>query len=168
MPEIELPMLFRHLTTEEEAEFRASARTEYDRYAAEAETRPEAIKLWHPAFRSEFYRVKAERIEQEAREHGLIPGPSISPHNDEPLGPTDYQTALDIQDACNLSGVVLAWSRIVPKLWNEARARGKGTDFVNEHPICKLFADKLADLARVRDMTEYSKAYDICQKEASK
>ncbi|MFH1721200.1 MAG: hypothetical protein ABH950_01200 [Candidatus Altiarchaeota archaeon] len=38
----------------------------------------------------------------------------------------------------------------------------------NEHPISKLFADKIADLAKVRTYDEYSKAYDACLKEVEK
>lgn len=57
------------------------------------------------------------------------------------------QCAIDVQDACNLSGVLAAFKDIVhDTLWPEARRLNKGTDWVNQHPICTLFIDKLADL----------------------
>ena len=57
------------------------------------------------------------------------------------------QEALDVQDACNLSGVVGAFHRCVMNtLWPEARRIGQGTDWVNTHPIVTLYLDKLADL----------------------
>lgn len=59
------------------------------------------------------------------------------------------QTALDCQDASNLSGVLASFKAIVHEvLWPEARRLGKGTDWVNEHPIVALFLDKLVDLNR--------------------
>jgi hypothetical protein len=61
------------------------------------------------------------------------------------------QQSLDIQDACNLSGVVHAFSRGMDVLWVEAReGEGKGTDWVNQHPIVTLFLDKLASLNRTQ------------------
>ena len=41
------------------------------------------------------------------------------------------QQALDIQDACNASGVVHAFSRTMTDLWAEANASGHGTDWVD-------------------------------------
>jgi hypothetical protein len=59
--------------------------------------------------------------------------------------------ALAIQDASNLSGVVHAFSRCMDVLWAEARTgEGKGTDWVNTHPIVTLFVDKLASLNRTQ------------------
>lgn len=74
------------------------------------------------------------------------------------------QTALDVQDACNLSGVVRSFHTIVMEvLWPEARKLGKGTDWVNQHPIVSLFLDKLASLNRTQclcshNMDAFSKA----------
>jgi len=57
------------------------------------------------------------------------------------------RTALDSQDACNLSGVLASFKEIVHDvIWPEARRLGKGTSYVNSHPICTLFLDKLASL----------------------
>lgn len=57
------------------------------------------------------------------------------------------QCALDVQDACNLSGVLTAFKDIVhDTLWPEAKQLGKGTAWVNQHPICTLFLYKLMAL----------------------
>jgi hypothetical protein len=59
---------------------------------------------------------------------------------------TAAQTALDVQDACNLSGVVYSFSQAVTAIWDEAHMTGKGSDWVNSHPIVTLFLDKLVSL----------------------
>ncbi len=57
------------------------------------------------------------------------------------------QSALLVQNACNLSGVLASFKEIVHEvIWPEARRLGKGTEFVNTHPIVTLFLDKLASL----------------------
>lgn len=54
------------------------------------------------------------------------------------------QQVLDVQDACNLSGVVHAWSRAITNL--RELMPTAGTDALNRHPINKLWADKVAHL----------------------
>lgn len=59
--------------------------------------------------------------------------------------------ALEIQNACNLSGVVHAFSRAMTALWEVARSEGdpvigRGTEWVNTHPAAVLFADKIRSL----------------------
>ena len=71
----------------------------------------------------------------------------------------DYQDAITSQGACNLSGIVHSFSEILPKIWEEARASGEGTDWVNTHPICILFAEQIKHLAR----GDYFEAYEICE-----
>lgn len=83
--------------------------------------------------------------------------------------PTDNRTmadlareALHVQDACNLSGVAYGFSRSISRLRALLDAEGKGgTDNVNLHPICQLWADKIRSLAGSQD---YSDAYDICKR----
>ena len=72
----------------------------------------------------------------------------------------DYQDALTVQSACNLSGVVHSFSEILSRLVKEAQEKGEGTDWVNQHPICVLFAEQIQHLARGK--TDYFKAYEIC------
>lgn len=69
------------------------------------------------------------------------------------------QQVLDVQDACNLSGVVHAWSAAITNL--RELMPTAGTDAINRHPINKLWADKVAQLAGVPcfgdDVTEAHK-----------
>lgn len=60
--------------------------------------------------------------------------------------------ALACQDGVNLSGILRTFTNVVfNTLWPEARRLEKGTDFVNTHPITKVFLDKLCDLAEIHD-----------------
>lgn len=75
------------------------------------------------------------------------------------------QNALDVQCACNLSGVVHSFSRDITQLWDICRAvTGQGTDWVNTHPACILYADKIVSLssAGVTTGDNYSNAWSHC------
>lgn len=71
--------------------------------------------------------------------------------------------ALDIQDACNLSGLIHGWSRSIDRL--REVTPNMGTDFYNRHPINQLWASKVHDLTGMgmSDMESFSKAYDSCK-----
>lgn len=78
-----------------------------------------------------------------------------------------YQSALDVQDACNMSGVALSLANeIIPAVRQESRdAGGFGdTEYVNTHPAVVLFVAKMAELSGWLDvsMTSYSAAYIAC------
>jgi len=68
------------------------------------------------------------------------------------------QEALDIQDACNLSGVVHAFSRVVTQL-RELHPR-ISTDVINTHPICVMYASKIVSLTRCESTVAFGLAYD--------
>ena len=71
------------------------------------------------------------------------------------------QTALDVQDACNLSGVVKSFAGpIMDALWEQARATNQGTAFINRHPIVSLFIDKLASLNGIQTSDSCNVASD--------
>lgn len=70
--------------------------------------------------------------------------------------------AMIIQDASNLSGVVHSWSRHMNAINDESRRLGKGTDWVNNHPVNILFADKVADMTGRGD--NFGDAYTECAK----
>lgn len=82
-----------------------------------------------------------------------------------------YQLALEVQDACNASGVVKSLSNVVELLWIEARKEGKGTDYVNKHPVLRLFLEQLVYLNggayNEGDGPTYSEAYAICESKAN-
>jgi hypothetical protein len=74
------------------------------------------------------------------------------------------QEALDVQGACNLSGVVLGWGRAITEL--RRNLPQLGTDEINRHPINRLWADKVAHLTGTQvisgeSMATFSKAYDV-------
>jgi hypothetical protein len=66
---------------------------------------------------------------------------------DTVLTPKDYAMAFESQCACNLSGITHWFDKVISKIWDEAQSRKKGTDWVNQHPICRLFAEQMAYLS---------------------
>ena len=82
------------------------------------------------------------------------------------LSVQDYQDALDVQSGCNLSGIVQAFARVIPRIWDDARLSKAGTEFVNRHPISRLYAEQIAHLAGAgtcSDVGSYSRASALCQ-----
>lgn len=55
----------------------------------------------------------------------------------------DYQSAIYSQDACNLSGLVIALAEIMPKL----SAIKRDTKWRNEHPIVRLYVHQMSALS---------------------
>jgi len=81
----------------------------------------------------------------------------------ELLTPKDYMDAIRVQDACNLSGVVHSFSRILPKIRATLESNGTfSTAAVNGHPIAVLYASKIASLAGCEVYSDFAKAYEIC------
>jgi len=72
----------------------------------------------------------------------------------------DYQNAIFAQQACNVSGLVIELSRVMTRIWNEANRDGHGTEWVNNHPIVRLYSEQIRHLCS----TDYMKAYDECEK----
>lgn len=74
------------------------------------------------------------------------------------------QDALQVQDACNLSGVLLSWHHACVDLRQALKSLGQpcSTADVNHHVIMKLWADKVASLTetQVWTPTEISEAWD--------
>lgn len=54
--------------------------------------------------------------------------------------------ALDCQNACNLSGVAFSFARSMQSICDYSNRYGKGTAWKNEHPIVKLYLEKMAQL----------------------
>lgn len=72
--------------------------------------------------------------------------------------------ALDVQNACNLSGVVHGFSRAISRLRVLLDAQGKGgTHAVNTHVICMLWSDKIASLTTTQSMRgdDMGQAYSL-------
>ena len=81
---------------------------------------------------------------------------------------TDYKFAIYSQSACNLSGIIHQFSDTISRIWDEARELGKGTEWVNTHPICKLYAIQIAHLTKTDSISSWREAFDFCRKEANK
>jgi len=75
--------------------------------------------------------------------------------------------AIQVQDACNLSGIANSMGEAMSDLWAMARALGKGTDWVNNHPICRLYASKIAHLtgmfASANTLAFHAEAEELCR-----
>jgi hypothetical protein len=72
------------------------------------------------------------------------------------------QEALDIQDACNLSGVAYAFGRMM----NDLCELGLHTEQRNTHPIVTLYLDKMNSLNGIQELGNINvfKAYNECEK----
>lgn len=72
------------------------------------------------------------------------------------------EEAILVQDACNLSGVIHAWSRAISRL---RQLTNLGTDDLNTHPINVMWASKVGSLTRIGegDYQKFSDAYDYCK-----
>jgi hypothetical protein len=68
------------------------------------------------------------------------------------------EEALAIQDACNLSGCVHAFSRAMTDL--RANLPNAGTDEINTHPIAVMYASKIESLTGCSNGVSFSQAYD--------
>jgi hypothetical protein len=79
---------------------------------------------------------------------------------------TAARDALTCQTACNLSGVVNAFSRAMPAIWDSVRATGGGTDDIKKHPITILFVDKIASMVGDEGLARYSQATAACERMA--
>ncbi len=81
-----------------------------------------------------------------------------------------YQTALDVQDACNMSGVLFSFAECMKTINAEMREQGKGEDYRRKHPVVILFLSKLNDMAGFSTDTSFSSflpAYDACKEKAA-
>ena len=76
----------------------------------------------------------------------------------------EYEMALLSQSACNLSGLVHSLSQAMGLIWEEATEQGKGTDYVNSHPIVRLYVEQMSFLCRA----DYSKSYQACLEKSRK
>lgn len=74
------------------------------------------------------------------------------------------EEVLAVQDACNLSGVVISWERSIRRLRVLLTAEHEfSTSKLNEHPINMMWASKAADLTR-GTMQDFSEAYYWCER----
>jgi hypothetical protein len=76
----------------------------------------------------------------------------------------EYEMALLSQGACNLSGLAHSLSQAMELIWEEATEQGQGTDYVNNHPIVRLYVEQMSFLCRA----DYSASYRTCLERSKK
>ena len=73
------------------------------------------------------------------------------------------RNALQVQDACNLSGVVHSFSRDIARLRQLCDKDPRfSTTRLNEHPVCVLYASKIASLTGYA-YGSFNDAYEWCR-----
>ena len=76
------------------------------------------------------------------------------------LKKSDWEDAMYVQSACNLSGVVNSFNDVIGRIWDEANENKYGTDWVNKHPICVMYSEQINHLTgRAYSVESYHKAY---------
>ena len=81
----------------------------------------------------------------------------------------DYQEAVDSQTATSVSALVSRLAEILERIWEDARELNGGTDFVNEHPIVRLYVEQLAVLCgggRPKNPGTWVDAWEACKRGA--
>ena len=75
------------------------------------------------------------------------------------------KAAMHSQSACNASALILSLADQMDAIWTEARDLGKGTEYVNGHPLVVMFTTQLAHLAGLGtvDADAYAKASNLCE-----
>jgi hypothetical protein len=79
------------------------------------------------------------------------------------------KNAIDVQNAVNLSGVVISFARDISRLrviLNESLGKDFSTDKLNQHPICVMYASKIDSLTVGYEGgpdSRFTNAYDWCQ-----
>lgn len=86
----------------------------------------------------------------------------MTTETDRTLTPRDYQDAVEVQSACNLSGVVFSFARAMQAICNETN----GTEEKNAHPIAVLYASKIASLTQCENFETFKKAHVACTKKS--
>lgn len=76
-----------------------------------------------------------------------------------------YQTAIDLQNACNLSGLAQTLAQMTTEIWEEARENGEGTEYVNRHPAVVLMLAQMLALSTGEELNPqtYHDALEACK-----
>ena len=75
----------------------------------------------------------------------------------------DYTNVLMMQDAVNLSAIIIAWAEVMKKINDEAWHRQSCVDWKNNHPINVLYASKVASLTGSELSNNFFDAYKACE-----
>jgi len=81
--------------------------------------------------------------------------------------PAIYLSALQVQNACNATGIIQSFARDVLKIREDmaAREESQATEFVNKHPVIVLYVHQLSFLMGQPGVSDevYHPAYTICE-----
>lgn len=72
--------------------------------------------------------------------------------------------AIQVQDACNPSGVIYALARALDVVNEESRRLGQGTDWVANHPVIILFVSKIESMVHSERSLRFSDALAACER----
>lgn len=86
------------------------------------------------------------------------------PHSCVPAA--SAQMAEQIQDACNLTAVILEWARQAHVVCEHGHKVGKGTDWARAHPIHLAFLSKVQSLMHSPDLNAILDAHGWCAEAA--
>jgi hypothetical protein len=75
----------------------------------------------------------------------------------------DWEGAVMVLDASNLSGVVYEFKNVMDKICSEAFENHKDIEWKNHHPIALLYAEKINQLTGNGSMDRWSEAYCFVQ-----
>jgi len=78
-----------------------------------------------------------------------------------------YVDALAVQSACNLSGIVESFATVLKYIWCDARFHKQGTDYVNQHPISRLYAEQINHLSIAMSKGSYMEAHDVVSRKSA-
>ncbi len=76
----------------------------------------------------------------------------------------EYETALLVKGVSNLSGLVHGLAQAMKLIALEAKEQGRGTEYINNHPIVRVYLEQMRSLC----MTDYAASYKICKDRSRK
>jgi hypothetical protein len=71
----------------------------------------------------------------------------------------DWDSAVMVLDASNLSGVVYEFKNVMDKICSEAFENHKGIEWKNHHPIALMYAEKINQMTSNDSSDNWSEAY---------
>ena len=74
--------------------------------------------------------------------------------------------ALLTQGACNAGGLVHSLHRAVERLQEEMHTEGRGTEWLNRHPVLVLYVTQLAHLSGSASDERWREAVEACERAA--
>jgi hypothetical protein len=76
----------------------------------------------------------------------------------------EYETALLVKGVSNLSGIVHGLSQAMKLISLEAKEQGRGTEYVNNHPIVRVYLEQMKSLCTA----DYAASHRSCKERSRK